>query len=192
MATLQENIQNLMMKVPGYKGYAEKENRRAADKELRDAIAAAYASQVTRITRLQERLINRGDFATTEVLDKVITKLQHLADRIRTASYGYTPLFDRTDRLDETDLDRLYAFDLAMANGIDNIGGLINDLSERTDLERSVEELLDKVDELHRTFDQRAHLINTFPTAGATSSGSAGGETARRRDDLPTIPGTTE
>lgn len=171
---LKESIQGLMMKVPGYKGYAEKENRRDADKELRMAISAAYTSQVTRITRLQERLINRGDFAATEQLDRVITRLQHLADRIRTASYGYTPLFERNETLDETMLDRLYTFDLEMANGIDGIASLINDLSEKSEVEQTGEELLAKLDELHRTFDQRAHLIDTFPAEASSSISGRG------------------
>lgn len=170
MATLAENIRGLMEKVPGYAGYSEKENRRTADKELRAAIAAAYESQVTRISRLQERLINQGDFATTERLDDVISRLQHLVDRIKTASYGYSPLFERTDVIDEIALDRLYAFDLQMANGIDGLGALINDLSENRNVAQVAEDLFARVDELHQTFDMRAHIISTFPAGGSQSA----------------------
>lgn len=186
MSTLREQIEDLMVKVPGYKGYAEREDRREADKELRDAIAAAYESQVTRITRLQERLINQGDFATTERLDDVIGRLQHLVGRIRTASYGYTAFFDRTDTLDLAELDRLYSFDLEMANGIDALGGLIQELSEGRNVALTAEALLTRLDELHRTFDQRAHAINTFPEQ--TNRAAPLTEQERRDLDRPTPP----
>lgn len=186
MSTLREQIENLMAKVPGYKGYAEREDRREADKELRDAIAAAFESQVIRITRLQERLINQGDFATTEVLDGVIGRLQHLVRRLRTASYGYTGFFDRTDTLELAQLDRLYSFDLEMANGIDTIGGLIQELSEGRNVAQTADVLLARLDELHRTLDQRAHTINTFPEQASRAAPFT--EQERRDLDTPSPP----
>ncbi|HYN87936.1 MAG TPA: hypothetical protein VER55_05380 [Ardenticatenaceae bacterium] len=168
-----ERIQDLMAKIPGYRGYSEREDRREADKELRDAVAAAYESQVTRITRLQERLINQGDFSTIEVLDDGIGRLQHLARRLRTASYGYSGFFDRTQTYDVADLDRLYAFDLEMANGVDAIGSLINELSEGTNVSATAQALIDKLDELHRVFDQRSQTINTFAGEGSPGVGGA-------------------
>ncbi len=168
---LGQRLKGLMEKIPGYRGYAEKEARREADKELRDAVAAAFASQVTRVSRVQEQLINNGDFDTATQLDRVIGRLQHLADRIRTASYGYTGFFD-DDVVNTGVLDRLYAFDLQMANGIDAIGSLINELSEATNVAATAAALVDKLDELHRTFDQRTHTIDTFAREG----GGAGQE----------------
>lgn len=187
MGTLREQIESLRAKIPGYEGYAERENRRAADKELRDAVAAAFESQVVRITRLQERLINQGDFATTELLDDVIGRLQHLVSRLRTASYGYTGFFDRTDILDLAQLDRLYTFDLEMAGGIDAMGSLIQELSEGHNVAQTAELLLARLDELHRTFDQRAHTINTFPEQASRSASLT--EEERRDLDAPTPPG---
>jgi hypothetical protein len=160
--SLARSLQELMKKIPGYRGYAERESRRQADKELRDATAAAYSSQVTRITRVQEQFIDAGDFTTVEKLDAVISRLQHLADRIRTASYGFTGLFDN-DQVDETVLDRLYAFDLEVANGIERIADLIAQLGLRERTGELIEELRAELDRLHDTFGQRSHLINTFP-----------------------------
>ncbi|MDQ4076348.1 MAG: hypothetical protein M3220_08890 [Chloroflexota bacterium] len=157
-----EKLQSIMMKVPGYKGYAEREARREADKELRDATAAAFASQVSRITRVQEQMINVGDFERSEQLDRIIGRLQHLADRIRTASYGFTGFFDR-DVMDEVMLDRLYAFDLELANSVEKVSDLIAKLSDRSTQDEGIQLLQEKIDQLHETFSQREHLINTFP-----------------------------
>ncbi len=161
----QKAIEALMEKIPGYTGYVEREERRQADKALRDATAAAFSSQVVRITRLQDQLINWGDFDTVDELDRLIGRLQHLADRIRTASYGFTGLFDR-ERVDEAELDRLYAFDLEVANGIEQVGDLIAQLGLRERVPELLQALAQKLDQLHETFSQRSHLINTFSTHG--------------------------
>ena len=188
---LGQRLKDLMEKIPGYRGYAEKEARREADKELRDAVAAAFASQVTRVSRVQEQLINNGDFDTATQLDRVIGRLQHLADRIRTASYGYTGFFD-DDVVNTGVLDRLYAFDLEMANGVEQVGDLIAQAGLKENREQNLQALEAKLDQLHDTFSQRGHLINTFPDQGgfdqtSTATPGAAGHTTETSIDSDTI-----
>jgi hypothetical protein len=159
---MSEKLESLAHKIPGYTGYAEKEARREADKELRDATAAAFNSQVARITRVQEQMINMGDFDGPSRLDAIIGRLQHLADRIRTASYGFSGFFD-DDIVDEVVLDRLYAFDLEIANGVEKVADLIAQLGDRERQNELIDRLRDQIDTLHDTFSQRSHIINTFP-----------------------------
>ncbi len=181
MEDLKARVEELMRKIPGYAGYAEREERRAADKELREAIAAAFQSQVDRLVRVQERLLTRGDFATLEQLDKARTRLQHLAERIRTASYGYTGFFDRTRRFELPELDRLYAFDLELANGVERIGDLLAKMGLGEGVNELVRRLQDELDRLHRVFEQRQHFIDTFDTAEPAESAQA--EAAPREED---------
>jgi hypothetical protein len=184
--SLGQSIKNLMEKIPGYRGYAEREDRREADKELRDSVAAAFSSQVTRITRVQEQLINNGDFDTASRLDGIIGRMQHLADRVRTASYGFTGFWD-DDVVDTAVLDRLYAFDLEMANGIEQVGDLIAQVGLRESRDQNIEALEAKLDELHETFSQRGHLINTFPQGGSFSQPGMAGSTSGTSIDSDTI-----
>lgn len=163
MTTVQEKIERLKEFIPGYEGYSEHEDRREADKELRDAVAAAFESQSDRLARAQERVLSSGDFDSLEVMDKARARLQHLAERIRHATYGYSGFFDRTKRYGLPELDRLYAFDLELANGVDKIGEMIAQIGVADDVGEQANTLLRKLDELHETFDQRQHLIDTFP-----------------------------
>ena len=189
---LGQRLKGLMEKIPGYRGYAEKEARREADKELRDAVAAAFSSQVTRVTRVQEQLINNGDFDTANQLDRVIGRMQHLADRIRTASYGYTGFFDE-DVVSTTTLDRLYAFDLEMANGVEQVGDLIAQVGLRENREENLQALQAKLDQLHDTFSQRGHFINTFSEQGSgqTSDQSSAQSSAQASDQASDQGGTS-
>ncbi len=158
-------MKSLADKIPGYRGYAEKEARREADKELRTATAAAFASQVTRITRVQEQMINQGDFERVDDLDRSIGALQHLADRIRTASYGFTGFFD-DDKVDEVVLDRLYAFDLETGQW-GRAGGRL-DRQGRGSQPAGQGAAARGMRELHDI--RTRHLLNTFRSAGSTDS----------------------
>lgn len=166
-----ETIKELAMKIPGYRGYAEKEERRSADKELRDATAAAFSSQVIRISRLQEQMVERGEFDSLEQLDRAITRLQHLADRIRTATYGFGGFFD-ANQVDEAALDRLYSFDLSLTKGVEQLGDLIAQVGQYTSTPSAIAALRDKVDELHATFDARSELL-LDPSHALGSGGSS-------------------
>lgn len=159
MSDFRQQLQDLMEKIPGYKGYAQREYRRDADRELRQAIADAFSSQVERLSRVQDRLLNQGDFGTMEVLDKVITRLQHLSDRLRTATYGYTGFFDRVKQFDEAELRRLYEFDLKLAQGVEKMGDLIAQFGLGAQARERAETLLETIDELHHILDRRTRTV---------------------------------
>lgn len=156
---------SLAEKIPGYGGYLKREARRNSDKELRMAVAAGFASQVNRIQRLQEQMLKRGDLHALEELERIITRLQHLVDRIRTASYGFTGLFD-ANRVDEEVLDNLYAFDSSLTEGVEETGDLITQIGATPQDQGRIGDLRDKIDELHRTFDQRVYVIKNVSSLG--------------------------
>ena len=124
-------FEELVGKIPGYKGYKEKELRRQADKLLREKVADELDVQRRRLSEQQMELIQAGLIEYTDDLDRAVVKLQALVDRIRTASYGYRGLFDAV-KVKEEQLDALYAFDTdllasvpELAAGIDTVAGAI-------------------------------------------------------------------
>ena len=148
----------LMEKIPGYGGYLKREARRDSDKKLRVSIANAFSSQVNRLNRVQEQLLRRGDLDSMEAIDKIIMRLQHLADRLRTATYGFSGLFDQ-DKVDDAALDRMYLFDLELAESVEKMADLIAQLGINRDRSEIIYQLRMKIDELHNTFDQRSNHI---------------------------------
>ena len=52
----------ILSKIPGFKGYMEKETRRDADKIVRDAVAAKFTDQLDRLTELQNDMLSNGGF----------------------------------------------------------------------------------------------------------------------------------
>lgn len=156
----------LMQKIPGYGGYIKREKIRDEDKALRMSIADAFASQVTRITRVQEQMLKRGDLESLEALDGVIGRLQHLVDRIRTATYGFEgwSLYDKTP-IDEQVLEALYNYDLKLSQGVEEMADIIAQMGATTSAADQIERLRAKIDDLHSTFDGRSAVIDNPSTA---------------------------
>jgi hypothetical protein len=121
-------FEKLMGKIPGYKGYKDKELRREADKLLRVELAHKLDDQRVRMSGLQGELIGQGQILFIDDLGRAETKLQLLIDRIKTASYGYAGLFDAV-KIKEEQLDALYEFDNQMMDYVDDVAANVDDVS---------------------------------------------------------------
>jgi hypothetical protein len=158
----QSKFENLVAKIPGYAGYKQKEQRREADKLLRLHVARQYEEQLRRLTEVQYALTASGRLASIVTLERAVMKLQLLIDRIKTASYGYAGLFDAI-KVDEGVLDRMYEFDLAMLEGVNELATLLDRLSTAAETEATTaaeaNDLVATLERLNTTFSERHDII---------------------------------
>lgn len=149
--------------LPGIKGYREKEMRRDADKLVRDKLAQRLSAVRTRLTDLQNQLLDSGGLAWMDEMEQVGTRLNTVIDRVRTASYGYAGFFD-LQRVKEEELDRLVAFDQALADslpGLDEaVAGLQRAMTANEGLKEAIQAVSDKIVELGQTFGQRSEAMH--------------------------------
>ena len=119
----------LMDKIPGFKGYKDKKERREADRELRDTLAARLDKMRTALGGVSESLSADIVLAIdhAEPLGRVDNRLMGLIGKIKDAPSGYSSFFD-ANQIDEEDLDRLYIFDSALVAYIEEIGDQIDAL----------------------------------------------------------------
>ena len=165
-------LEELMYKLPGLKGYKEKELRREADKTVRDLLARELGDQRQRLANIQMELINSGGLRWVDDVDRAVTKLQLLTDRIKTASYGYAPLFDDV-RVKEAQLDALVQFDQQMTeqtvelkDAVDTLAGAV---MRKEDIGEAIPPLNNLLDELNTTWGHRDEAIlnaGTYTTPG--------------------------
>lgn len=101
--------------------------RRETDKTVHTMVARQLDDQKARLTNLQVDLVNNGQLDLLDDMERAATKLQTLSDRVRTASYGYAPLFDDV-RVKEADLDALGQFD-AMFQDVVRISTIIDGMA---------------------------------------------------------------
>ena len=158
----QNKLEQLISRVPGFAGYRQKEQRREADKLLRLYVARQYEEQLTRLSNVQHAMVSQGRLKAMSTLERGVTKLQLLVDRIKTASYGYAGLFDAI-KVDEAALDRLYDFDQAMLEGVDKIAADLDRLDEAAQAEAATlteaGQLIADLEALNNTFSRRQDVI---------------------------------
>jgi hypothetical protein len=154
-------FEQLVAKIPGYKGYKEKELRREADKLLRDHIYGVLTAQRRRIEDIQGSL-GVEHLEHVEQIGKARRRVQTLADTVKTAAYGYAGLFDAV-KVKEEQLDALYAFDDKMLAETDTIEASIDSLQAAVDsgesLSGAIRDLTDAVTQLQRLYNGRKDVI---------------------------------
>lgn len=119
-------FKKLVSFIPGFSGYVERQNRRDADKLVRETVARRFNDLWKRTSALQTDLVSAGKIEYVDDLEKAAIQLRTFIDKISTASRGYSGLFDAV-KINEKELEQLYNFDLAFFDLADQVGhGLDN------------------------------------------------------------------
>src|SRR5688572_15883073 len=116
----QNALERLMNALPGFKGYREKELRRDTDRILRDHLAARLDLLKKALNEAADAATRSGGLDTINDIETARKRLDRVSNRIRYADRGYAPLF-AVLKIDEDALARVYAFDVAIIEGIDAI-----------------------------------------------------------------------
>jgi hypothetical protein len=157
-------LETLASKIPGYRGYKEKEDRRAADKLLREHLADQLNEQQRRLAELQRDLLEGGGLLLVDDLERAVTKVQKLADKVRTASYGYAGIFDEV-KVKEEELDALYDFDESMLGHVSAIQAAIDALAAAMDaggdVKAAIRDVVSTAEEANATWRQRESAITS-------------------------------
>ena len=130
---MQDPFKKLMSYIPGFGGYVERQNRRDADKLLRDTVARRFDEQWKRVSQLQNDMISNGQIAYVDDMEKAAINLRTFIDKISTAPRGYSGLFDAV-KINEKELQSIYQFDAAffdlaeqVKRAVDNVEATLGD-----------------------------------------------------------------
>lgn len=161
---IERGFENVLERVPGYRGYRDKEDRRDADRRVRDHVAQVYAAQASRIQDIAANLANQRQLDAIGPVDAFGQRLRHLIDRISTATYGYGGLWSDRD-VDSAALDQLRRFDEGLLAGATELDRPISDLepAHQTggDLRSAAQAGETVVQNLLARFDLRSEVIET-------------------------------
>ena len=154
-------LKELLLKIPGFKGYIEMEDRRTADKMVRDAVADRYQEQLDRLTGIMSEFVDRGDIEFMDKMEGVAVKIRTFIDKIRHAVYGYSGFFDAI-KIDELKLDKLYNYDQALLDGIEGISETMASLAssvESDQIKTLIASLTQQAADMVTRADQRVEEI---------------------------------
>lgn len=154
-------FKKIASKIPGFKGYVERQNRRDSDKLVRDTIYRRFRELESRVSDIQVDFINQGDISYTDDLEKAALRLRTFADRIHTAPRGYSSLFEAV-KINEAELAKLYAFDAALLDKTEEVNRAIDNIqaSVGTDgLPAAIRNLQTISKDCIKTYDRRQEVV---------------------------------
>ncbi len=162
----QDPIKKLASYIPGFSGYIERENRRAADKMLRDTVARRFEEQYKRLSAIQTDIISQGGIEYMDEIEKAALQMRTFADKIRNATYGYSGFFDAV-KINEAELAKVYEFDSAFFNLADQIKNALDTLEASTGnndaLPATIRNLTSLARQAVTTFEQRYEVFSGTP-----------------------------
>ena len=155
-------FKKLVGSIPGFNGYVERQNRRDADKLLRDTVARRFEEQWKRASNLQADLVSNGMIAYVDDMEKTSIKLRTFIDKISTAPRGYSGLFDAV-KINEKELEAIYQFDAAffdlaeqIARALDNVEA---SLSDETALPAAIRNVTSLARLAVETYEKRSEAV---------------------------------
>jgi hypothetical protein len=155
-------FKKLLGYIPGFNGYVERQNRRDADKLVRDTVALRFEEQWKRVSQLQSDLVSSGMIKYVDDLEKAAIQLRTFIDRITTAARGYSGLFDAV-KINEKELEALYQYDLAFFDLADQVKGAVDNveasLADEAALPAAIRNLTTIARLATETYDRRSEAF---------------------------------
>lgn len=160
----QDPFKALASKIPGFGGYIERQNRRAADKLLRETVARRFEELYSRASALQADLVSKGMIAFVDDMEKAVIKIRTFIDKISRAAYGASGLFDAV-KINEEELAKLYAFDNAFFDIADQTSRALDtveaSLGDEAALPAAISNLTTLAREAVKTFERRREVFTS-------------------------------
>lgn len=160
-------LERLMEKIPGFRGFQDRELRRDVDKMQREHMAGEVQGLKTRLRDHARDYTDAGQIGVLDRFERLDRRLDGLSQSIRFADYGATGLFDSV-KVGEAELTRLYEFDLAL---LDDLAALERGVAaipapRSDDPEAALDALLATVRGVEETWGRREQVISDVVQTG--------------------------
>jgi hypothetical protein len=155
------SLEELLAKVPGYRGYKEASDRRAADRMIREHVVKLLKEQMQRLIAVEKKILKGGGLSQAGQTRDAKMKFQTFIDRVNTAAPGYSGFFD-AKKVGPDELARLYSFDEALLSYVDKFKATIDALGKAAGsegLDAAVTDLEALASEANSAYDLRDNVI---------------------------------
>ena len=151
-------IESVLRRIPGFRGYLEKEYRREADDLQRDWLADRLQRSKRGLDDLTGTLANAGQIELLPQCDRLRGRLDKLIGRICGAMQGYSGFFDLV-QVDEALLDRVYKHDVEIMDKVEELAEEVEKLPQVQLPAEAVAQLMQRVSELDDGWNQRVDML---------------------------------
>jgi hypothetical protein len=154
-------FENILHKIPGFKGYYEKEFRRDADHVQRDFIVAQLRKVQTGMNGVIQAASRQKDFELLREYDLFVKTLDKSIGAIRYADQGYTGFFDLV-KIQEIELDRVYQQDTQIVEAADAFSKEFKKLAASPLEPSGLTPLRERLEQINGLFEQRLALLKSY------------------------------
>ena len=136
-------LERLGEKIPGYRGFQDRELRRDVDRLQREYLANETSRLKSAVRDHAQRFTDAGQIGVLDLFDRLDRKLDGLSQSIRFSDYGATGFFDAA-KVGEAELEALYEFDLSLLEDLEMMESYLGDIpapgegDPRSQLERAI------------------------------------------------------
>ena len=154
-------LERLVDKIPGFKGYQDRELRRDVDRMQREYLSHRFGELKAVVRRSARDYTDAGQIGLLHLFERLDRDLDGLSQAVRFADYGVSGFFDVV-KIGEEELERLYQFDLSV---VDDLETLAADLAAvpgpgGEDVHAALDRATDRVAGLRSKWSERKNVIS--------------------------------
>lgn len=159
-------LERLGEKIPGFRGFRDRELRRDVDKMQREHMAAEVGRVKGKLRETARDYTDAGKIAILDRFERLDRRFDGLSQSIRFADYGATGLFDAV-KIGEEELARIYEFDVSLLDDIAELEGATDRVPppDGGDAESALDSLLAAVRATEAKWARREEVISNVVQA---------------------------
>lgn len=154
-------LERLGEKIPGFKGYQDRELRRDVDRMQREHLAAELERIKVGLRGRARAWTDGGQIGVLHLFERFDQRLDGLAQAIRFADYGQSGFFDVV-KFGEPELEQLYRFDLGLLDDVSQLAGQLAALPTpgTGDVTPALESALEQIRVLEEKWSRRDQVVS--------------------------------
>jgi len=156
--------ERIVAAIPGFRGYKEKELRRESDKLIRNHLYLKLSNAKANLRAISQKMADRRYFDVLTDMDRLLAKMDRVAEKVNHASYGYTGFYDVV-KVKEGSLDKMIDFDNQLVDSVNSLSAAVDAFKaelaggDTTHMKDRIQSTTDLVESFEDTFDKRDEVI---------------------------------
>lgn len=161
-------LERLGDKIPGYRGFQDRELRRDVDRLQREHLSSELGQLKAEVRDRTRAYTDAGKIGALNGFDRLERQIDGLSQAVRFADYGASGLFDAV-KIGDAQLQRLYEFDLSVLDDLAQLAALIAAVPSpgSTDPAAALDQAVQRARALDDKWKQRELVISNVVKAGA-------------------------
>ena len=152
-------VESLLLKIPGFRGYLEKEYRRESDHLARTWLADRFHQAKIGLDNFTRSLVEAANLDDLPHFERLRGRIDGLQSKVRGDVRGYSGFFDYV-RVDEQTLDDVYDHDMSLMGDVESLVDSVDGLAGSDKSPSALaSDLLGQVEAIEREYAKRSEML---------------------------------